>query len=102
AVSRQEQPASVPIHPTSTAVYKNTRQTFIPAEQIIEAARGRYADIVTKLLGNPNQRMSSRSALRFGKLGEVVFSTAGSKEGLWHDFSTGEGGNIFHLIQREK
>lgn len=27
---------------------------------------------------------------------------AGEKEGLWHDFSTGQGGNIFHLVQQQK
>ncbi len=26
----------------------------------------------------------------------------GSKAGIWHDFSTGEGGDLFTLVQREK
>ncbi len=46
--------------------------------------------------------MSSKSFLRFGDSGKIVVNISGPKEGLWYDFSMGNGGNIFHLLAREK
>jgi ATP-dependent exoDNAse (exonuclease V) alpha subunit len=75
---------------------------YISADDVLEAAKGRYADIVPRLLGLPSTKQSNKTQLRFGGDGKLSFTLAGDKAGLWYDFSTGEKGNIFHLIQREK
>ncbi|MFQ3887707.1 MAG: toprim domain-containing protein, partial [Rickettsia conorii subsp. raoultii] len=38
----------------------------------------------------------------FGIAGKIVMRIGGSKAGRWYDFSKGEGGDLFTLVQREK
>lgn len=72
------------------------------AEQILHEAKHNYASLARSLLGQENKHMSTANALRFGNKGSLVMNVGGAKAGLWHDFSSGEGGNIFSLVQREK
>lgn len=78
------------------------QQIYPSAAQVLEASRGHAASLATELLGSPNAHLSSKAALRFGSKGSLVFKISGPKAGLWKDFESGEGGNVFHLIQREK
>ncbi|CAN5423706.1 hypothetical protein BH10PSE19_BH10PSE19_16310 [soil metagenome] len=56
--------------------------------------------VLERLLGEPKER--SVSQLRYGsKKGSLVVTITGEKRGLWHDFQTGEGGNLLQLIARE-
>lgn len=75
---------------------------FLKAEHVLEAAQGRVREIAEHLLGPSNPYLSARSTLRFGSQGKVNIHIGGEKEGLWHDFSTGIGGNIFQLVQQQK
>jgi putative DNA primase/helicase len=54
------------------------------------------------LLGEPNKRLSSKKALRFGSKGSLEVVIAGPKRGLWHDHEEGKGGDMLRLAQREK
>lgn len=76
--------------------------SFVPKEDVLDAARGQYASLATDLLGPPNQHLSSKHELRWGKNGSLRFHIAGPKEGKWDDFESGENGNIFELVRREK
>jgi ATP-dependent exoDNAse (exonuclease V) alpha subunit len=81
----------------------NKPQHITPSvAQILEASRGHAASLATELLGAPNVHLSNKTTLRFGTKGSLVVNLSGPKAGLWKDFESGEGGNIFHLIQREK
>ncbi|KJV76634.1 AAA domain protein [Rickettsia hoogstraalii str. RCCE3] len=60
------------------------------------------AGIGINLLGSPNKHLSNSQLLRWEKDGKIVMRIGGSKAGIWHDFSTGEGGDLFTLVQREK
>ncbi len=81
---------------------KDDVQPFLSATSVLEEAKGHAADLATELLGSPNRTVSSKTALRFGNKGSLVMNVSGTKAGLWKDFESGEGGNIFHLVQREK
>ncbi len=45
--------------------------------------------------------MSHTRELRYGKKGSFVYTIQGSRGGKWHDFETGEGGDLFSLVRRE-
>ncbi|MBL9029373.1 MAG: toprim domain-containing protein, partial [Caedimonas sp.] len=59
-------------------------------------------NICTSLLGEPNQRISTRRHLRYGNSGSLAVSLSGSSLGLWKDHSRDEGGDRFKLVQRER
>ncbi|WP_419234815.1 AAA family ATPase [Rickettsia endosymbiont of Nabis limbatus] len=59
-------------------------------------------EIGRSLLGSPNKHLSNSQLLRWEKDGKIAMKIGGSKAGIWHDFSTGEGGDLFTLVQREK
>ena len=59
-------------------------------------------NICTSLLGEPNQRISTRRHLRYGNSGSLAVSLSGSSLGLWKDHSRDEGGDLFKLVQRER
>ncbi len=74
---------------------------FLSAEHVLAAARGNYDTIAMDLLGTPNRHMSKKTELRFGNKGSLKVDI-NSGNGHWRDYETGESGNIFTLIQREK
>ncbi len=76
-------------------------KAFISAEQVLAAAKGNYDSIAMGLFGQPNQHMSKKTELRFGNKGSLSIDI-NSEKGYWRDYETGESGNIFTLIQREK
>ncbi len=59
-------------------------------------------EIGRSLLGSPNKHLSNSQLLRWEKDGKIAMKIGGSKAGIWHDFSIGEGGDLFTLVQREK
>jgi ATP-dependent exoDNAse (exonuclease V) alpha subunit len=75
---------------------------YISVDQVLEAAHGRIAEITQDLLGIANTHLSTKTILRFGNKGSLAITLSGPKSGLWKDFESGEGGNLFQLIQREK
>ncbi len=59
-------------------------------------------EIGRSLLGSPNKHLSNSQLLRWEKDGKIAMKIGGSKAGIWYDFSKGEGGDLFTLVQREK
>ena len=51
------------------------------------------------MLGEPNARLSSSTQWRYGSKGSLAISVAGDRRGLWHNFETGESGDLIKLIQ---
>lgn len=49
-----------------------------------------------------NPKKSNKRQLRFGKQGSFLVTCDGSHANTWHDFETGEGGDLLNLIQREQ
>ena len=67
---------------------------------IVCALTYRAEDVVKALLGEPSQ--VSRHEQRWGRHGSVALHRSGAKRGLWFDHERGEGGNLLHLIARER
>ena len=59
-------------------------------------------EIGRNLLGSPNKHLSNSQVLRWEKDGKIAMKIYGSKAGICYDFSKGEGGDLFTLVQREK
>ncbi len=59
-------------------------------------------EIGRSLLGNPNKHLSNSQLLRWEKDGKIAMKINGSKAGIWYDFSKGEGGDLFTLVQRKR
>jgi hypothetical protein len=78
---------------------RNTETIPSLSTQEVEAAlKGRTRDLVIHALGTPNRFLSKTDTLRFGQKGSLMVHVIGPKEGLWHNFETGKGGNIFALL----
>lgn len=54
--------------------------------------------VAQELLGEPNRKLSSKDELRFGNKGSVAVDL---KKGVWSDHSSGEGGGVIALVERE-
>ena len=58
--------------------------------------------VARDLFGEPNNTFSTTNTLRFGEHGKLAIEISGARQGVWHDFSSGKGGDMLALIQREK
>ncbi|MBU0744253.1 MAG: conjugative transfer relaxase/helicase TraI [Gammaproteobacteria bacterium] len=71
------------------------------AKEISKLLSNSAESLVEKLLGRPNERLSSSSEWRYGNKGSLVIRMSGDNRGLWHNFETGESGNLLTLIQKD-
>jgi len=55
--------------------------------------------VARDLLGEPNKRLSNGRELRYGEHGKIAVRISGEKAGMWHDFSSDKGGDLFDLVQ---
>jgi ATP-dependent exoDNAse (exonuclease V) alpha subunit len=96
----EKQNASQNLQQASQSQARATTQNIIPVEKVLEVAKGRFPDLVPRILNRgPDIKESNKSVLSFGSL---KFTLTGKKAGLWYDFKTMKGGNIISLIQTEK
>jgi putative DNA primase/helicase len=63
--------------------------------------RSLIGPVVRKLLGEPNQHLSSKSTLRFGNHGSLAVEVAGEQQGTWFDYEHNEGGGLLALLLRQ-
>jgi putative DNA primase/helicase len=56
------------------------------------------AEIASAILGEPNERLSTRTQLRFGTNGSFAVETSGKKRGQWYDHEAGMGGGPWDLL----
>ena len=71
-------------------------------EQLRHEVRFNVERIARDLLGEPNRKLSNRKTLRFGDSGKIALRISGEKMGVWHDFSSEKGGDMFSLVQEQK
>ncbi|KTC67520.1 putative conjugative transfer protein TraI, partial [Legionella bozemanae] len=79
--------------------YESAQKPSINAEELYNGLLNVSDSLVKSLLGEPNHRLSTQSEYRYGAKGSLKIDL---DSGLWHHFETGESGNLFHLIEREK
>jgi predicted P-loop ATPase len=60
---------------------------------------GRIGDIARKLLGPPNDALSTRAQLRFGNNGSVAVEIAGARRGQWYDHENNIGGGPWEMLR---
>lgn len=82
-----------------TKKYESLQKPSINAEELYNGLLNVSDSLVKSLLGEPNHRLSTQSEYRYGAKGSLKIDL---DSGLWHHFETGESGNLFHLIEREK
>jgi len=83
----------------SSANHEQTRKYEV--KKIIEVFNKDALNVAQALLGEPIK--TYRGALLYGSnKGSLHIQTQGEKAGLWHDFQTGEGGNMLQLVQKER
>lgn len=73
----------------------------LDARRISDLLTDQAERVVTRLLGEP--KIKTGGQYRYGhQQGSLVVTLQGDKRGLWHDFQTGEGGNLLSLIALQK
>jgi Ti-type conjugative transfer relaxase TraA len=60
------------------------------------------AIIATKLMGEPNKKLTNSSTYRYGDKGSLAITITGEKAGTWYDFTAGKGGDLISLVSRQK
>lgn len=90
-------------YPTIKAKISDKAPVFseqkIDANEVLKSLNEQSEHLVKHLLGEPNQHLSKKNEYRYGAKGSFAVNLS---SGLWHSFETGEGGNLFTLIQQEK
>src|SRR4051794_19987701 len=61
--------------------------------------RSYIGEISRRLLGPPNEALSSRDNLRFGTHGSVSVEIGGVKAGSWYDNENGVGGGPLEMLR---
>ncbi|HVV69619.1 MAG TPA: conjugative transfer relaxase/helicase TraI [Gammaproteobacteria bacterium] len=75
-------------------------QPPLDAKRIHQMLTAETEAVVTRLLGEPKSQDGNQ--YRYGSnKGSLVITLAGDKRGLWHDFQSGQGGNLFSLIAKQ-
>lgn len=69
-------------------------------EQIRERLRQSAGDLATRLLGTAGKRAGND--LRFGDTGKVRVTVAGRMIGRWHDYGSGDHGDMLKLIREQQ
>ena len=69
------------------------------AEELRHHLKFKSEIVARDLLGEPNKRLSNGRELRYGEHGKIAVCIIGEKAGMWHDFSSDKGGDLFDLVQ---
>jgi Ti-type conjugative transfer relaxase TraA len=67
-------------------------------EELRHLLKFKVESIAGDLLGEPNKRLSNGRELRYGEHGKIAVRIRGEKAGMWHDFSSDKGGDLFSLV----
>lgn len=77
------------------------KKEFYKANEVYEALKNSAEEVLEKLLGTRNTKLSTVSEWRYGKKGSLAVKMIGDGRGIWHNFETGESGNLLTLLQKE-
>lgn len=73
----------------------------INAKELAKALAKDVRHVAMSLLGEPNHHLSNANQLRYGNRGSLVINLTGPKQGNWHNFESGESGDLLSLIKTE-
>ena len=85
----------------SKTILSETKGAQWDVKALTDGLNANSEDVAIMLLGEPIARENGQ--LRFGSnKGSMIVTIQGSKQGLWYDHQTGEGGNLLQLIQQQQ
>jgi hypothetical protein len=84
--------------PKKTKITETKQDYKENAQQINEVLSAQFESLAHHLLGEPNRKLSSANNLRYGSKGSLSINI---QKGLWHNFETGEKGNVLQLISMQ-
>jgi conjugative relaxase-like TrwC/TraI family protein len=90
------------VHPCNRkeSVIPTKNNVVLDARRVQEMLKDNAEAVVEKLLGQPKKQQAGQ--YRYGgKSGSLIVTLGGNKRGLWHDFQTGEGGTLLHLVAKQ-
>jgi hypothetical protein len=91
---------STPLNPIASSNPLKPEKPLLDVSRISQGLHNQAEHILERLLGKPKER--SKNQYRYGThKGSLVVTLQGEKRGLWHDFQTGEGGNMLSLVAKE-
>ena len=70
--------------------------------EIAEQLNCRVEDVARELLGAPNEELSTKNQLRYGRNGSLAIEIAGAKAGYWYDHECETGGDALALIRHHE
>ena len=82
-------------------IENESQKNFYDIKKIKQFLSNSAESFVERLLGKPNERLSSATEWRYGNKGSLVISMGGDNRGRWHNFETGEFGDLLALIQKK-
>ena len=82
-------------------IENKSQKNFYDIKKIKQLLSNSAESFVERLLGRPNERLSSATEWRYGNKGSLVVSLSGDNRGHWHNFETGEFGDLLALIQNK-
>lgn len=92
------------VKPNHTKQQSNSKlklkEPHYDARAIDSALAQQAENVAYQLLGDPNKNLSTPKNLRYGTKGSLSITLTGDKRGLWHNFETGEHGNLLTLVQK--
>lgn len=86
--------------PAQTLKKDVSAEPLFDAKHLTRLLQAQAETVVERLLGEPKERHAQQ--YRYGaKGGSLIVTLQGEKRGLWHDFQTGEGGNLLQLVAKQ-
>ncbi|MDD3182189.1 MAG: toprim domain-containing protein [Alphaproteobacteria bacterium] len=73
----------------------------IPIKDIVARLNTRMDELAVRLLGRPNDALSTANQLRYGRKGSLAVEIDGEKVGTWFDHEEGVGGDALSLIKKQ-
>lgn len=99
AIQKATDPVYIAENANKTTENHDKLKQNIDANELLKSLNSQAEHLVKHLLGEPNPHFSKKNEYRYGNKGSFAVNLS---SGLWHSFETGEGGNLFTLIQQEK
>jgi hypothetical protein len=89
------------LHPQSSKFRRDGNMSPTPdVRAVAKALADRAEDVAAALLGEPSRK--ARHEWRWGRHGSLSLRISGTKRGSWFDHERGDGGDLLHLISRER
>lgn len=95
---KQSLNSSKPLISSNKISNVGTVEQRLDAKEILQSLNAQSERLIKNLLGEPNHKLSTKREYRYGSKGSLKVNL---EKGLWHNFESGESGNLYTLIESE-